>query len=72
MRDIKRIRKFCNRLANAWERVPDWRFGQLMCNILGSMGKDPFFPEDDEMIEFIEEYVGIDDGGSLNEGDESK
>ena len=70
MRDIKRIRKFCNRLAAAWEKVPDWRFGQLMCNILGSMGKDPFFPEDDEMIEFIEEYVGIDNGGLLNEGDD--
>ena len=62
MRDIKRIRKFCNRLAAAWEKVPDWRFGQLMCNILGSMGKDPFFPEDDEMIAFIERYVGIDSG----------
>lgn len=62
MRDIKRIRKFCSRLARAWEKVPDWRFGQLICNILGSMGKDPFFPEDDEMIAFIEKYVGIDSG----------
>lgn len=60
MRDKKRIRAFCNRLARAWEKVPDWRFGQLMMNALGEMaskGRDPFFPEEDEMIAFIEEYV---------------
>ena len=57
MRDPKRIRKFCNRLAAAWENLPDWRFGQLMVNALGEMGKDPFFPEDDEMIQYIERYV---------------
>ena len=58
MRDPKRIDKVCWRLAEAWKKVPDWRFGQLMVNCLGSMGKDPFFPEDDEMIEFIEKYLG--------------
>ena len=59
MRDPKRIQKFCNRLARAWEMVPDWRFGQLMMNALGEMStkRDPFFPEEDEMIEFIEKYV---------------
>lgn len=68
MRDPKRIRKFCERLANAWESaVPDWRFGQLMCNVLGEMKKDPFFPEDDEMIEFIEKYLGV---GKESENDE--
>ena len=57
MRDIKRIRAFCNRLAAAWEMLPDWRFGQLMVNALGEMDIDPFFPEDDKMIEYIENYV---------------
>lgn len=57
MRDPKRIRKFCARLATAWEQLPDWRFGQLMVNALGTMGRDPFFPEDDEMIEYLEKYV---------------
>lgn len=59
MRDINRIDKFCNELAEQWKKVPDWRFGQLMCNILGGMqgeGRDPFFPEEDEMMEFIKEY----------------
>lgn len=57
MRDPKRIQTFCNRLARAWEMVPDWRFGQLMVNALGEMNRDPFFPEDDEMIQHIENYV---------------
>lgn len=57
MRDPKRIQAFCNRLARAWEMLPDWRFGQLMMNVLGAMGCDPFFPEDDEMIQHIENYA---------------
>lgn len=59
MRDPDRIQAFCNRLAKAWRRLPDWRFGQLMSNALGEMaanGRDPFFPEEEEMIKFIEAY----------------
>ena len=63
MRDPKRIDKFCWRLAEAWKKVPDWRFGQLMSNILGeyySQTKmDPFFVEDDEFMEFIEKLMGV-------------
>ncbi len=60
MRDEKRIDEFCQRLAIAWKHVPDWRFGQLIMNVLGEMahaGRDPFFPEEKEMIEFSEQYV---------------
>lgn len=70
MRDGKRIRKFCNRLATAWELLHDWRFGQLICNIFGKMaseGKDPFFPEDDSMIEYIEKYIENQTGVALSE-----
>lgn len=60
MRDIKRIRKFCNELANIWEESAcDWRFGQLICNVFGEMvtdGRDPFFPEEDEMIKYFRNY----------------
>lgn len=62
MRDPKRIKEFCDRLATAWEnRVPDWRFGQMICNIFGEMSleRDPFFPEEDEMIEYIENYLKV-------------
>lgn len=62
MRDPKRIDKFCQRLAICWKMVPDWRFGQFMMNVFGKMageGKDPFFPEDDEVIKYIEKYTGV-------------
>ena len=57
MRDPKRIRKFCNRLATVWELVPDLRFGQLLFNIfvqIKNEGKDPFYVEDNAMIKYIE------------------
>lgn len=55
-RDIRRIKPFLERLEKVWMNVPDWRFGQLMCNVLNSMSVDPFFPEDDKMIEYFENY----------------
>lgn len=56
MRKKERIKPFLKRLEKLWELVPDWRFGQLMVNVLGSMPRDPFFPEDEEMIEYFEKY----------------
>ena len=59
MRDPKRIKDFCDRLAVVWENnVPDWRFGQMICNVFGEMAieQDPFFHEDDKMIEYIEGF----------------
>ena len=56
MRSPDRIKPFLERLEKVWLRVPDWRFGQLMSNVLNSMQRDPFFPEDDEMIEYFENY----------------
>lgn len=62
MRNPDRINEFCNTLAEIWHLVPDWRFGQLICNIFGEMsaeGRDPFFPEEDEMIEYIKKFFKI-------------
>lgn len=60
MRDIKRIRKFCNELADIWEnKCPDWRFSQLILNVMSSdeMSKTmPFFVEDEEMMRFIKSF----------------
>lgn len=70
MRDPKRIRKFCNRLATAWELVPDLRFGQLLFNIfiqIKNEGKDPFYLEDDSMIKRIEQYIENHTGVALHE-----
>lgn len=59
-RDIQRIQPFCDRLAKAWERLPDWRFGQLMINLMweykAEHGRDIFFLEDDELAGIIEAY----------------
>lgn len=53
MRDPKRIRKFCNQLADIWEsQCPDWRFGQLVENVYRASGISiPFYVEDEEMLE---------------------
>lgn len=65
MRNQDRIYKFCNELANIWAtECPDWRFGQLMMNVLGEMqagGRDPFFPEEEEMMKFFKKYFHIED-----------
>lgn len=57
MRNPERIDKFCTELAELWKsKVPDWRFGQLMMNVLNSFPRDPFFYEEDEMIEEFRKY----------------
>jgi hypothetical protein len=65
MRDPKRIYAFCNELAEIWARhCPDWRFGQLMSNVLGQMasdGRDIFFPEEEEMIKYFRHYFGVEE-----------
>lgn len=57
MRDPKRIDKFCRQLASIWKMVPDWRFGQLIFNAFSEMKMDPFYKEDDDMLEYLENYV---------------
>jgi hypothetical protein len=47
MRDPKRIRKLCNIIETVWEKVPDWRLGQLLFNATGKY--DIFYVEDDVM-----------------------
>lgn len=60
MRNPNRIFCFCYKLAEIWSKnCSDWRFGQLICNVFGQMaseGYDPFFPEEDEMIDYFENY----------------
>ena len=63
MRDKNRTYEFCNEFARLWsKKFPDLRFGQLMLNFLywcgNEKGRDPFFPEEDEMIKLFKEYCG--------------
>lgn len=59
MRDVNRIKPIMEEMTKMWEKHPDMRLGQLMCNILGQVdsqfNRDPFYVEDDEFIEMIKE-----------------
>lgn len=62
MRNPDRIKEFCNELAEIWEtNVPQWRFGQLICNVFGTLNEDPFFPEEDRMIKIFKDYFSKND-----------
>lgn len=62
MRDPKRIDEFCDTLKEAWHKVPDWRFGQLVSNLpLSGMF---FYIEDDEVLAAIRQYFAIPDKDS--------
>ena len=59
MRDPKRIEDVCSFVRYVWEMVPDLRFGQLVLNVFSELeakGKNPFYLEDNEMMDFLEEY----------------
>lgn len=64
MRDPDRIEPFLNELGEIWKiNCPDWRFGQLISNVFddANFGEDPFYFEEDEMLERIKEYFGKED-----------
>ena len=62
MRDPNRLDGFYEELCRIHkEHYSDWRFGQFMMNFLGgvaSTGRDPFFPEEDEMMRLLHKYAG--------------
>ena len=61
MRDPNRIDYYCDEIANLWNKVPDWRFGQFILNMERACrvntGKDVFYLEDDEFFKFMNEYL---------------
>ena len=61
MRNPNRLYEFYDKLRDIHiTNVPDWRFGQLMSNFLtwvyNTKNTDIFFPEEDKMIQLLEEY----------------
>lgn len=56
MRDPNRISKILDSIKKIWEKYPDMRLGQLICNVL----RDPtlYYVEDDELVEFLNAYYG--------------
>lgn len=63
IRKAERIDVFTSELNRIWKTYYlDWRFGQFMMNFLGFVQskkkRDPFFPEESEMITYLKEYCG--------------
>lgn len=62
MRDVNRLYDFYEELRNIhMTNFPDWRFGQWCSNFFGWLMSekkiDLFFPEEDEMIKYAQEYA---------------
>lgn len=57
MRDPQRIPIILKQIGDVWKKFPDWRFGQLMSNFEIWYGRDIFWPEDEEFVELLEEFV---------------
>jgi len=58
MKDPGRIDEIIELIKQLWSSYPDWRFGQLICNISTKLGyEDPFFVEDDLLKKKIEELL---------------
>ena len=47
MKDVDRIYRICHKLSSYWEKVPEWRFGQLIENFKNVCElSDLFYMED--------------------------
>lgn len=64
MRRPERLYKFYEQVNLIhMQQFPDWRFGQLMTNFFKWLQSikdvDPFFPEEDELIDLFREFAGL-------------
>ena len=61
MRDVNRIKPFCDEFAQLWSRCPDLRFGQIVSNIARYMQiehrMDIFFMEEEELMEVLRKQL---------------
>ena len=56
MRNMHRMDEFLAKFQEYWEKVPDWRFMQLICNLQSASGSDMFYVEDDKFFEYLDAY----------------
>ena len=65
-RDPGRIYPFVSDLGMIWAtQCPQWRFGQLMVNVMEYIrgnGADPFYLEEPDLRDYIEKYLEVNDG----------
>ena len=55
MRNPARIDIVLKTLGLLWKKVPDWRLGQLICNLQRYKGNDLFYMEDDVFCDLCDE-----------------
>jgi len=56
MRNPERIPIIIKKLEQAWLKVPDWRLGQLVSNLMGVGIQDVFHQEDDKWEEDLDNF----------------
>lgn len=56
MRDPNRIKLFLLELEKIWKKYPDLRFGQFITNVFSKLEIDPFFIEDEILIQEIKNF----------------
>jgi uncharacterized protein YihD (DUF1040 family) len=62
MRNSNRIPEIMTLLQLGWQKVPQWRLGQLIENLKRYIGTDDlFYIEDEEMITYIIDYFDLDE-----------
>lgn len=58
MRDPNRIDSFLAAIGKIWkDTCPDWRFGQLICNLQRYGGSDLFYLEEEDFLALVESYL---------------
>ena len=57
MRNPNRIVPFLAKVAEAWKKVPDERFGQFLTNFLNQCGPDIWHIEDDEWMVGLQAFI---------------
>lgn len=58
MRNPERIDDFCEELKKLWKsKVPNWRFGQIVCNLQSFRQNDLFYYEEDKFLNTFKEYL---------------
>lgn len=57
MRNPERLKSFYDELARLHEKLPDWRFSQLICNFADWYGGDIFYMEEDRFLQLFKQYL---------------
>ena len=57
MRDRERIVPLLAKVAEAWQKDPDQRFGQFLVNFFGECGQDVWHTEDDEWMVGLQAFI---------------